>query len=251
LAQKKERLLSNKLQKLKDQLSVEKEKTAKLQYQLKKNLEISKRFSNLYKDAVNDTTKNVSKDDKEFLKVVESEKKRLTNLSAQNVNKSKNKADDLIKDESIKQVVATKHSDSVNSTVEISTSNQVSQIVSTINKTSYNPLKRRSFPSNKVYIDLDDNGAQNSVKIQNKINQLVSEKDVPKTRFTKALEKEEKVRKNSVRSVVVRKGDTLWSIAKRAYGSGFKYRKILKANPSIRKKNIVRLHVGQVIRVPR
>ncbi len=54
----------------------------------------------------------------------------------------------------------------------------------------------------------------------------------------------------NARLVRVRSGDTLYSIAKRYYGSSRKYQKIIDANYKI--KNIhTRLHIGEVIRVPR
>ncbi len=54
----------------------------------------------------------------------------------------------------------------------------------------------------------------------------------------------------NARLVRVRRGDTLYSIAKRYYGSSRKYQKIIDANYKI--KNIhTRLYVGEVIRVPR
>ena len=247
LATEKEQLLSDKLQNLKDQLSTEKQKISKLETQLKENLEISQQFSNLYKNAV----KNINQDDKAFLKVVETEKMRLSKISVKKSTEDKANEDSTTV-ESVKQVTATNSSTGANSTVEISTGNQVDQIVSAMknNITSYKPLNNKQTSGKRLYVDLN-NVAQKSVNLQKKINQLVSEKDIPKTSFTKALKKEDKVRRNSVRSVVVRKGETLWSIAKRAYGSGFKYPKILKANPSIKKGRNVRLYVGQVIRVPK
>lgn len=39
---------------------------------------------------------------------------------------------------------------------------------------------------------------------------------------------------------VVQAGDTLWSIAKKYYGSGEQYTKIMKANPSIQNPNMIR-----------
>ncbi len=55
---------------------------------------------------------------------------------------------------------------------------------------------------------------------------------------------------NNARLVRVRSGDTLYSIAKRYYGSSKKYQKIIDANYKI--KNIhTPLHVGEVIRVPK
>ena len=45
----------------------------------------------------------------------------------------------------------------------------------------------------------------------------------------------------------VRPGDTLWSIATRAYGNGQQFRKIAAANPSIKGD---RVNVGQKISIP-
>ena len=46
---------------------------------------------------------------------------------------------------------------------------------------------------------------------------------------------------------VIQRGDTLWSIARRTYGSGQKYRDIAEANPGILAR---RLYVGQRLVLP-
>lgn len=46
----------------------------------------------------------------------------------------------------------------------------------------------------------------------------------------------------------VQKGDTLWAIAKRFYGNGSHYTKIVNANPSISNPNLI--HPGQVLTIP-
>ena len=56
--------------------------------------------------------------------------------------------------------------------------------------------------------------------------------------------------KNSRRIVVVRKGDTLASIAKRFYGNSSKFQKIIDANYKIKDEHTP-LHIGQKIYVPR
>ena len=53
-----------------------------------------------------------------------------------------------------------------------------------------------------------------------------------------------------MRIITVRKGDTLGSIARRAYGKASMYKKILKANPDIL-SNPHSLKVGMKLRVPR
>jgi 5'-nucleotidase len=49
------------------------------------------------------------------------------------------------------------------------------------------------------------------------------------------------------RTYRVQKGDTLWSIAKRTYGDGAQYRKIVSANPSVRNERLI---VGQTLQLP-
>lgn len=55
-------------------------------------------------------------------------------------------------------------------------------------------------------------------------------------------------RKNETRIIKVRRGDSLWKIARRAYGTGFKYPLIFAANPHL--TNPDEIEVGDFIRVP-
>jgi nucleoid-associated protein YgaU len=56
------------------------------------------------------------------------------------------------------------------------------------------------------------------------------------------LNQEVKVRENEMRTIVVKKGDSLWNIAKRAYGNGELYTKICQ-NPDL-------IEIGHKLRVP-
>ena len=49
------------------------------------------------------------------------------------------------------------------------------------------------------------------------------------------------------RTYRVQRGDTLWSIAKRTYGDGSQYRRIVEANPSVRSERLI---VGQTLTLP-
>ena len=51
----------------------------------------------------------------------------------------------------------------------------------------------------------------------------------------------------SGRTYKVQRGDTLWSIAKRTYGDGTQYKRIVSANPSVRNDRLV---VGQTLTLP-
>lgn len=56
-------------------------------------------------------------------------------------------------------------------------------------------------------------------------------------------------RQNQNRTIRVRRGDTLFKIARRAYGDGDQYPKIYKANPHLRNPNLIA--IGDILRVPR
>lgn len=89
-----------------------------------------------------------------------------------------------------------------------------------------------------------DNGLQSS------IDALMNTDGAKKSKYTAKLDKEADIRQNSVRSITLENGDTLWSLAKRAYGDGSLYHKILAANPQITKENARTLKIGTLIRVP-
>jgi len=97
----------------------------------------------------------------------------------------------------------------------------------------------------------EDNNDLISVELKGKINQLIVSKELTSSNYQRALSRESNTRSNAVRSVVVKKGETLWGIAKRAYGDGKHYKKILKANPQLTRKRKLFLVIGQVIRVPK
>jgi nucleoid-associated protein YgaU len=66
--------------------------------------------------------------------------------------------------------------------------------------------------------------------------------------FFQALETESKERANEMRTIKIARGDTLWDIAQRAYGNGFKYEKIFEANPYLSSPD--KIKIGDTLRVP-
>lgn len=83
------------------------------------------------------------------------------------------------------------------------------------------------------------------------ISQNVEEKDEgqdKKINYTQNLKKEVVTRENEMRIIVVKKGDTLGKLAKRAYGNVMEYKKIYQANPEITRPD--RIYVGQKVRIP-
>ena len=112
--------------------------------------------------------------------------------------------------------------------------------------------KKKNDTFNKVIINKSSYDSNNINKLQEEIGSIiksVSSSDT-KSKYTKSIKKELKVRKDSMRFIVVRRGDTLSHIAKRAYGRVSAYKKILDANRDlIRNKN--RIYVGQKLRIPK
>jgi len=51
-----------------------------------------------------------------------------------------------------------------------------------------------------------------------------------------------------MRTITVKRGDSLWKLAVRAYGSGYEYPRIYKANPHLTNPDLIR--EGEVLRVP-
>jgi len=87
-------------------------------------------------------------------------------------------------------------------------------------------------------------------KLSIELNSAIDEEsNTTSTDYTQAISKEIAVRSNEMRIIVVKKGDSLSKIAKRAYGSYDSYIKIFEANPEII-KNPDKIFVGQRLRIP-
>ncbi len=69
------------------------------------------------------------------------------------------------------------------------------------------------------------------------------DKDYLKTLKTESIE-----RANEMRTVQVVKGDSLWDLAERAYGDGYQYPRIFKANPNLTDPD--KIEIGTFLRVP-
>ena len=78
----------------------------------------------------------------------------------------------------------------------------------------------------------------------------IKEESQSSKNYTESINKEIKTRSNEMRVIVVKPGDTLNKIAKRAYGNGKSYHKIITANPDILNQND-KIYVGQKLRIPK
>lgn len=75
------------------------------------------------------------------------------------------------------------------------------------------------------------------------------DKILTKYNDAKTVNKSEENREEHVRTIVVKSGDTLYTLAEKAYGDASYYRLLFDANPKILKSK-KDLKIGQVLKVP-
>ena len=105
---------------------------------------------------------------------------------------------------------------------------------------------------NKVVVKKSANNYDELANLSMQIGDIVSNMDAKKDKssdYTSSIQKEVSTREAEMRVIVVKSGDTLSKIAKRAYGKAMEYRRILEANPDLI-KNPNNIYVGQRLRVP-
>jgi hypothetical protein len=238
--------LSKKLEFLTSKLMAEKQKNESLNTQI--NIQENKNIAltSLLEKAV----KTVNIADQQYIsamsKLHSTENKNET-ASPKSKNRNQVSINELGTDIAKQKPTQTKTID-YNNSISISTAEQVDAIIAAmqdINSTTFS----REFKK-KVSPAKSQESEQLFVSLQSQINAIIDLEKAPKTDYKNALSKESEVRKNEMRSIVVKKGETLWAISKRAYGDGLLYKKIIKANPHVFKNGKVLLLVGQVIRVP-
>ena len=104
---------------------------------------------------------------------------------------------------------------------------------------------------NKVVLSSEDKESHAQVDmIQKSLDVVIN--DYPKedgSLYAESLQEEVTVRSNEMKIIVVKEGDTLSKIAKKAYGDALAYPKIFSANPEVI-KNPDKIFVGQKLRIP-
>jgi len=108
---------------------------------------------------------------------------------------------------------------------------------------------------NKVTIQTTS-GDDELSKLSEQISNVIKEAEETSTSitsssntYTKSITKEVATRSNAMRIIIVKKGDTLGKIAKRAYGNVMDYKKIYAANPDLINRPD-RIYVGQKLSIP-
>ena len=94
--------------------------------------------------------------------------------------------------------------------------------------------------SNQISSEINSNeGISSTVVMTNKEDK----------EYSTNIKKEVIFREKEMRVIVVKQGDTLGKIAKRAYGNVMAFKKIFEANPDVLKRPD-RIHIGQRLRIP-
>ncbi len=124
----------------------------------------------------------------------------------------------------------------------------------TISKAGSIKKKTSNRPDKFDYYNKVPAGKSKTKGLQENIKQLysktINKKIALKKSYANSLDSESAVRQDEMRTVVMKKGDTLWALAERAYGDGSLYPKIIAANPHISIATVRRLTSGTKIRVP-
>jgi nucleoid-associated protein YgaU len=106
---------------------------------------------------------------------------------------------------------------------------------------------------NKVTIQTTS-GSDELSKLSEEISNVIQETEDNPTihntsSYTQSITKEVAERSNAMRIIIVKKGDTLGKIARRAYGNVMDYKKIYSANPDLINRPD-RIYIGQKLRIP-
>jgi nucleoid-associated protein YgaU len=148
----------------------------------------------------------------------------------------------------------------VDSVKESEENKKIEESLTKVDKTKNTTIKKNTTSVdtyNKVNVE-KSSGSDELSKLSGQISNLISDKKTSdqtngskeEKNYTAGLKKEVVTRKNEMRIIIVKKGDTLGKIAKRAYGNVMEYKKIYKANPDILNRPD-RIFIGQKLRIPK
>ena len=121
---------------------------------------------------------------------------------------------------------------------------KITQQKSHISTDTYNKVVLNKAPNS-----YDSNVNNLSMQIEHIVQEMKDKKYQQNSNYTEEIKKEVHIRENAMRIIIVRAGDTLSKIARRAYGSAMAYDKILNENPDLI-KNPNHIYIGQRLRVP-
>ncbi len=115
---------------------------------------------------------------------------------------------------------------------------------------SSTPLEESNHYNKVVITNIDSKDIiDRQIELRANMDTLLKETTHIPSGYEQAIKEEINTRSNEMRIIIVKKGDTLSKIAKKAYGDFDAYTKILTANPEI-VKNPNEIFVGQKLRIP-
>lgn len=124
-------------------------------------------------------------------------------------------------------------------------------IVANVTFKEYPVVKNKNVPTLKtVAVKSKKNKATKKKKSSSKNKSSTKSKNSNSSKSVSKKKKRVSSKKNSgYITYTMKKTDTLWSIAKKFYGSGDKYKKIYNANKSLQQGN--KLKAGSTIKIPK
>jgi len=215
--------------------------------------------------------KNINKDlDKGQAEVIPS--KNLT--MAEKIRLEVGSTENILKDEVSKQSIPAKKLEEVKSLDELSDIEYVVQYQKTKNDiqpernisnkdvTTVRVVKNTGQSETNEFNKIDVSGLKNRAEMFNNIttritslmmedrasNDAGSVKPKAWNNYLDAIKSAGVERKNEMRTIRIKEGESLWEIAVRAYGNGFLYTKIFEANPQLTNPDLI--VAGQMLRVP-
>ena len=190
---------------------------------------------------------------KEIAKVVQMVMSQINDKKDETTNPSDNAENK--EDDALMSALSGTDVDSVNEDAQLE--NALNQMDETQETTTINKSTTAVNTYNKVNVQ-DTAGDDELSKLSGQISELIAEKKTTtvvstssqsEKTYTEGLKKEVVTRKNEMRIIIVKKGDTLGKIAKRAYGNVMEFKKIYQANPDILNRPD-RIYIGQKLRIP-
>jgi nucleoid-associated protein YgaU len=124
---------------------------------------------------------------------------------------------------------------------------------SNVKDSKVNTSSKKVDTFNKVVVKEQAGGDDEIAKLSSEIDSILQSSEVTdkekSLKYGKELKQEISSREREMRFIVVRQGDTLSSLAYKAYGRASAYKKIYQANPDL-VKNPNRIYIGMKLRVP-
>jgi len=164
-------------------------------------------------------------------------------------------SEDQAKDNELMESLSGTEADSLSTTSESSVKSSSSDNDKKASKSNEKDTYNKIIVQSDTDLSATDELSQLSNEISSVIN--AEEEITPSTAtsstvdnsYTESITKEVKTRTREMRYIVVKKGDTLGKIAKRAYGNVMDFKKIYDANPDILRR-ADKIYIGQKLRIP-